>query len=135
MLRPKQIIDAIEFGRKRYVMTDTVVRLTKEWRDENIPGAKTWEAFELALILHRMLEVHQRGREASALDISRAIGMPRTTVLRRLAQLKQMGAVEQHGPRFTVVPAFMNAEHKIEGFKGRRDMWHRTDKKLPDTST
>jgi hypothetical protein len=135
MARPKQIIDAIKFGRERYVLADTVVRLTKEFRTDYVPGAKTWEAFQLLLILHRMIEVDQRGRESSALAVSRAIGMPRTTVQRRLEQLKQMGAVEQRGPRFTVVPTFMNAKHMLEGFERRRDMWGRAAKKMSTTGT
>jgi hypothetical protein len=67
---PKRIIDAIRMGHERYVLADTVVRLTEEFREDYIPGATTWEAFELLLILHRMLEAHQRGRESSALGPS-----------------------------------------------------------------
>jgi hypothetical protein len=132
---PKEIIDAIKFGHERYVLADTVVRLTQEFRDDYVPDAKMWEAFELLLILRRMIEAHQRGRKSSALGLSRAIAMPRTTVNRRLERLKTMGAVEQDGARFTVLPEFMNASHMIEGFKHRRDMWHRAAKKMSATDT
>jgi hypothetical protein len=132
---PKKIIDAIKFGRERYVLADTVVRLVEEFREDYLPNAKTWEAFELLLILRRMIEVHQRGRESSALGLSRTIGMPRTTVHRRLERLKTMGAIKQDGARFTVLPEFMNASHMVEGFKRRREMWHRAAKKLSATGT
>jgi hypothetical protein len=82
---PKGIIDAIKMGHQRYVLADTVVQLTEEFRDDYVPLAKAWEAFELLLILRRMLEAHQRGRESSALELSRAIGMSRTTVKRSQA--------------------------------------------------
>jgi DNA-binding transcriptional ArsR family regulator len=132
---PEQIIHAIKFGRERFVLADTVVRLTNQFRDDYFPGAKTWEGFTMLLILRRMAEVHQRRRPSSPSELSRAIGMPRTTVQRRLAQLKQIGAVEKRGPLFTLVPEFMNAEHMIDGFKRRRDMWHRAAKKMPTTGT
>jgi hypothetical protein len=132
---PKGIIDAIKMGHERYVLADTVVRLVEEFREDYIPGAKAWEAFELLLILRRMLDVHQRDKESSALGLSRAIGMPRTTVQRRLESLKKMGAIEQDGARFTVLPEFMNASHMIEGFKRRRDIWHRAAKKMSATGT
>jgi hypothetical protein len=130
---PKKIIDAIKFGRERYVLADTVVRLTEEFRADYIPHAKTWDAFTLLLILRRMLDVHQQGRESSAVAIARAISMPRTTVNRKLPQLKKLGAIEQQGARFTVLPEFMNAPHLVEGFKHRREVWHRADKKMSGT--
>jgi hypothetical protein len=132
---PKSIIDAIKMGHERYVLADTVVRLTEEFRADYAPSAKTWEAFALLLILRRMLDVHQRGRESSAVVIARAIGMPRTTVYRKLAQLKKMGAVAQNGSHFSVLPEFMNASHMIEGFKHRRQVWHRAYKKMSATDT
>jgi hypothetical protein len=132
---PRGIIDAIKLGHERYVLADTVVRLTEEFRDDYVPGAKTWEAFAMLLILRRMLDVHQRGRKSSALGLSRAIGMPRTTVQRRLENLKKMGAIEQDGARFTVLPEFMNASHMVEGFKRRRVIWHRAAKKMSATGT
>jgi hypothetical protein len=132
---PKSIIGAIKFGYQRYVLADTVVRLTEEFRADYVPRAKTWEAFALLLILRRMLDVHLRGRKSSAVQISRTIGMPRTTVYRKLAQLKKMGAIKQEGARFTVVPEFMNASHMLTGFKRRRDMWHGADKKMSAMDT
>jgi DNA-binding IclR family transcriptional regulator len=122
-------------GHERFVMADTVVRLCEEFRADYVPSAKTWEAFELLLLLHTMMLVHQRGRKSSALGLSRNIGMPRTTVLRRLEKLKEMGAVEQDRARFTVLPEFMNVSHRIEGFKRRRDMWQRAAKKMSATDT
>jgi hypothetical protein len=130
---PKGIINAIKMGHDRYIMADTVVRLTEEFRDDNFPGMKTWEAFVNLLILYRMLDAHQRGRKSSAVGISRTIGMPRTTVQRRLENLKKMGAIEQDGARFTVLPEFMNASRTVEGFKHRRELWHRADKKMSTT--
>jgi hypothetical protein len=92
---PKHIIDAIKMGHVRFVLADTVVRLTKEFREDYMPGARTWEAFELLLILRRMPEAHQRGQKLSALGLSLAVDMPRTTVLRRLEKLKKMGALNK----------------------------------------
>jgi hypothetical protein len=132
---PKSIIHAIQWGRERFVLADTVVQLTEGFRADYVPKLSTWEAFAMLLILRRMLDVHQRGRLSSPSGISRAIGMPRTTVYRRLELLKTIGAIEQRGSRFAVLPEFMNAPHKLAGFKRRRDMWHSADKKMSATDT
>jgi hypothetical protein len=126
----QKILDAIKFGHERYVLADTVVRLTEAFRADYVPDAKTWEAFALLLILRKMLEQQMNARPSSASTLSRAVGMPRTTVQRRLAQLTKLGAVEQHGSRFAVVPEFMNVSLRVEGFKHRREVWHRADKKM-----
>jgi hypothetical protein len=49
------------------------------------------------------------------------------------AQQKKLRATKQRGARFTVLPEFMNAPHLEEGFKRRREAWHRADKKLSGT--
>jgi hypothetical protein len=102
MARPKQIIDAIKFGRERYVLADTVVRLTKEFRTDYVPGAKTWEAFQLLLILHRMIEVDQRGRESSALVGSRRLSCHRHATHN---DATQAGTAQANGRRGTARPA------------------------------
>jgi DNA-binding IclR family transcriptional regulator len=79
-----------------------------------------------------MLTLTSRG-ESSAVANCSPIGMPRTTVNRKLAQLKKLRATEQQGARFTVLPEFMNARHLVVGFKRRREVWHRADKKLSGT--
>jgi len=119
---PQSIIDEIELGRERYAMAETVVKLMEGMRKDYLPNVKMWDAFTILLIARRMLQVHMRGQKASAAGISRAIGVSRTTVQRKLAQLKKMGAVEQQGARYSIVPAFMNSPHMVGGFRRRRDI-------------
>jgi DNA-binding transcriptional ArsR family regulator len=74
-------------------MADTVIRLMEGFRDDSLPGVRTWDAFVLLLIIRKIYEIHTAGREVTASALSRAVGMPRTTVLRKLAQLKEIGKV------------------------------------------
>jgi biotin operon repressor len=126
----RQILEEIKAGRQRYKMADTVVRLCEGFRADYMPSMKTWEAFVLLLILRKMLDQHVHGQPANASTLARSLGMPRTTVQRRLAQLKQIGAIKQHGSRFAVLSSYMNAPQMLLGFEHRRDMVRSASKKM-----
>jgi len=127
------ILDEIKLGRKRYTMAETVVRLTEGFRTDYMPHVRTWDAFTLLLILRKMIEQQMSRRPSSACTLSRTLHMPRTTVSRKLAQLKQMGAIEQHGSRFEVLATYMNSPQMVMGFKRRRDMMQSATKKMADS--
>jgi hypothetical protein len=76
----------------------------------------------MLLILRRMLDVHQRGKESSAVGISGATGITRTKVNRKRQMLIKMGAIEKHDARYVAPPEFMNVSQRVEGFKHRRDV-------------
>jgi len=129
------IIDELELGRQRYAMGETVVTLMEGFRKDYMPRVGTWDAFAMLLILRKMLEGHIRGQNASASGISRALGMPRTTVRRKLGLLEKLGAVESIGSRFRVLPAYMNSPHMIRGFRKRRDIVRQAPKKMAETGS
>src|SRR5262245_39010729 len=107
------IIHELELGRQRYAMAETVVTLMEGFRKDYMPNVRPWQAFVLLLILRKMLDMHMRGRAASASGISQALGMPRKTVRRKLGLLEKLGAVERIGLRFAVLPAYMNRPHMV----------------------
>jgi DNA-binding IclR family transcriptional regulator len=79
----------------------------------------------LILILHRIADMNQLGRGANASALAWSTGMPRTTVRRKLTQLKKAGLIEQRGPRYLLSATFLNRSHILRGFKRRREMvWH-----------
>ena len=124
---PREILDAIRLGYERYVMADTVVGLTEEFRDDYVPGTKSWGAFQVLLICARWWTFNSVVGKRRP---SRSSARP-PTVNRRLKLLAKMGALRQDQPhRFVVVPEFMNVMHRVEGFQRRREAWHRADKKL-----
>jgi biotin operon repressor len=129
------IIDALQLGRQRYALTEAIVRLTESYRDDYLPGTSTWDTFALILICQKMLAMHAVGREASASALARSIGMPRTTVLRKLAQLKKVGAIEQHGPRYLMATSYLNRPIALQGFKRRAAILRKTAKKLSNLDT
>jgi biotin operon repressor len=124
------IIDAIQLGRQRNAVVEAVVRLTESYRDDYLPGSTTLDAFAVVLICQKMLAMHAVGREVSASALSRAVGMPRTTVLRKLAQLKKIGAVEQRGRRYLMSSAFLNRPAALQGFKRRVAIVRKTTEEL-----
>jgi hypothetical protein len=100
-------------------MAETIIRLMEGFRDDYLPGMRTWDAFALLLIIRKMYEMHTAGRKATASALSRAVGMPRTTVLRKLSLLKKIGAVEKYGPHFMLSPKYFNNPRMLQGFKRR----------------
>jgi biotin operon repressor len=127
------ILDQIKLGRKRYAMAQTVVRLVEGFRADYMPQVKPWDTFALLFILRKMLEQQMSARPSSASTLSRALGMPRTTVSRKLAILRRIGAIEQHGSRFEVLATYMNSPEMVMGFKRRRDMVQSAAKKMADS--
>ena len=126
----KSIIDSLELGRQRYVMAETVIQMVEGFRRDYMPNVRTWDAFALLLLLRKMLDQHMAGRAASASALSRSVGMPRTTVQRKLAQLKKIGAIEQHGSRFMVSPTYMNSPKMLQGFRRRLDFIRSAPKRI-----
>jgi DNA-binding IclR family transcriptional regulator len=47
------------------------------------------------------------------------MGMPRTTVIRKLLALKRRGLVEQYGTKFVLSIDGINSPHLLEGFAKR----------------
>ena len=131
----KNILDAIHLGPSRFTMADAVVRLIESVRQDLDPELKTWQTFVNLLIMHRMWAAHRNGQLASASGIARSIGMPRSTVLRRLQRLEKKRAVERRGTRYAIVPEYFNSPHCVtdsgtKGFKRRVARWHEADKKM-----
>jgi hypothetical protein len=76
------ILDEIKLGRKRYAIAQTVVRLIEGFRADYMPRVKPRDTFTLLFILRKMLDPQMSARPSSASTLSRALGMPRTTVSR-----------------------------------------------------
>jgi DNA-binding transcriptional MocR family regulator len=132
---PQIIVDAIDLGPSRFTMVDAIVRLIESVRQDFDPDAKTWDTFINLLILHRMWATHRNGRLASAAGIAKSIGMPRSTVVRRLGHLQKRGAIERRGTRYALVPQFINSPAGVtdsgtRGFKRRVARWREADKKM-----
>jgi Winged helix-turn-helix DNA-binding len=127
---PKSISNEMLLGPQRNAMAELCIRLVECIRNDYFPGVKTCEAFELIVIVHRMFDMHAVGRSASASALARSTGIPRSTVQRRMSQLKLMGVVEPRGPRFLLSVSYMNKPNIFQGYKRRVDMLEHTPEKL-----
>jgi DNA-binding IclR family transcriptional regulator len=96
-------------------MAEMGIRLMEGFRDDYLPGMRTWDAFALLLIIRKMYEMHTAERKATASALSRAVGMPRTTVLRKLSLRNKIGAVEKYGLHFMLSPKYFNNPAHVAG--------------------
>jgi DNA-binding transcriptional ArsR family regulator len=118
---PKSLLEQLTFGKRaRRVVGDLIIELVETCRDDFKPDMPLCEFFMHVLIVGKMLTLHERGREASASDLSRLTGIPRTTVQRKLRVLSKEGAIERRGQRWIIVPSFFNTPLVIKGFKRRQ---------------
>jgi DNA-binding transcriptional ArsR family regulator len=118
---PKSLLEQLTFGKRaRRVVADLIIELVETCRDDFMPGTPLCEFFMYVLIGGKMLSLHERGREASASDLSRLTGIPRTTVQRKLRELSQAGAIERRGHRWIITPSFFNTPLVLKGFKRRQ---------------
>lgn len=129
------IIDTLQLGCQRYTLMEAIVTLTESYRSDYLPGSSTWDVFGLVLICQRMLAMHAVGRAASASALARSTGIPRTTMLRKLAKLKKIGAIEQRDPRYLISTAYLNRSKALQGFKRRVAILRKTAKKLSNLDT
>jgi hypothetical protein len=118
---PKSSIHAFHLGKQRHALVSLVIRLCETARDDGFPDMTTCDFFMAMLILERMYEQNQRGREASASELSRSTGIPRTTMRRKLRDLARRGAIERRGHRFVITSSFFNSPFMMRGF-GRRSL-------------
>jgi hypothetical protein len=116
----KTIIDDIALGPQRQALGDAVIQLIESVRDDMFPYMPTWEFFQHVVIMRQMCEMHERNRKASAHALTRATAIPPSMMRQRLRELLDLGAVEQRGAGYALVPAFFNSESMLRRFKLRR---------------
>jgi len=114
-------------------MAEHIIGFVESARDDFFPGIPSWEAFMLFIIIHRLFSINETGHAANVSELTRATGIPRTTMQRKLAFLKRKGFIEQLGSRFVVSPEQVNKPHALRGFWGRLHKVRGWPKKVVDT--
>ena len=131
---PKSLLEQLTFGKRaRRVVADLIIELVETCRDDVMPGTPLCEFFMYVLIGGKILMLHERGREASASDLSRLTGIPRTTVQRKLRTMLKLGAIERCGRRWIIVPSFFNTPLVIKGFRRRQVIVSHAREKIATT--
>jgi len=116
----RETLDQILLSKQRYAVADLVVQLTERARDDMLPFMTTWEFFQEIMIIRAMYEMHERGEEASAINLSRSTTIPLLMLEERLKELLAHKAIEQRGNGYVLVPTFFNSEFMLRGFRMRR---------------
>jgi biotin operon repressor len=120
---PNSVVQQIKKARQRYAMADAVVRSCEGFRADYLPTMSTCEAFTLLLVLRTMIDQHMQDRPVKLGTLAEALDISRSTLQRKLAHLKRIGAVEQTGTHYFVVPLFMNSPRMMVGYERRKIMW------------
>jgi len=129
-MHTRSVLNAVILWKQRYAMGELIIRLMEGFRDDYMPRMRICEAFELLVVLEKLVDLHEVHRLGTASAISRSTDLPRTTVHRRLRHLNKLGAVERRGSGFLLVPAFLNSPLMLEGFKQRVHRVVRAPQKL-----
>lgn len=116
---PKSIISQIAFGPERWLLADCVIKYVEAMRENYAPTSTAVEAFVVLLVLHRVYEINQRGREATASELARSVGLPRTTLLSTLHKMVGAGTLELRYSRYVISAASLNRPDVVRRFKSR----------------
>jgi hypothetical protein len=130
---PQSTAAQLILGKQRHALMDLIARYLESARDDYLPGESLSDFVTCILIVHKMHDMHQLGREATASALSRALRTPRTTLLGKLAHLKKIGVIKQNGSRFVLSPAYLNQPHILLGFKRRLRSVRGGTRKLTET--
>jgi hypothetical protein len=116
---PQSTAAQLILGKQRHALMELIARYLESARDDYLPGESLSDFVTCILIVHKMHDMHQLGREATASALSRALRTPRTTLLSKLAHLKKTGVIKQNGSRYVLSAAYLNQPHILLGFKRR----------------
>jgi hypothetical protein len=131
---PRSVASAVQLAPQRCVMAENCISFVESARDDFFPGIPSWEAFTLIVILFKLFKINEAGRAASASELTRATGIPRTTMHRKLAYLKRKGFIERFRSRFLLSPEQVNQPHMLRGFWGRLHKVRGWPKKVVDAT-
>ena len=90
------------YGRERARVARLVLNLLHTVRNAYTPELTLEEASEFLFLMMHLFIGHVQGKPLSASRLARVAEMPRTTVLRRLAVLIEVGYLERIGNRYYV---------------------------------
>jgi DNA-binding transcriptional ArsR family regulator len=105
---------------QRHLMWVGLFRAMESVGNDYLPGEPFYQAFTKIIIVHSMFYSALNGRTTSVSEISRRSGVPRQTVVRKLAELTKKGIVEQRGRRYIPVLSFFNQAGATRRFEKRR---------------
>jgi predicted transcriptional regulator len=98
-------------SRERLIVAEAAVRFGRVFNTELFGGYPATQA-DATWVLRAVVIGHLRGRPMTTRRIARYIGMPRTTVLRRLQFLLRLGYVRREGRVYWLSERYLRAPPK-----------------------
>jgi hypothetical protein len=89
----------------------------------------------LFIIISRLFNINEAVRAASASELTRATGIPKTTMHRKLAYLQRKGFIERLDSCFVLSPGQVNKPCALRGFWGHLHKVRRWPKKVVETTS
>jgi predicted transcriptional regulator len=97
--------------RERLIVAEAAIQFDRAFNSELFVGYPAMQA-DATWVLRAVVIGHLRGRPMTTRRIARYIGMPRTTVLRRLQLLLQLDYVRRKGRAYCVSERYLRAPPK-----------------------
>lgn len=98
-------------SRERLIVAEAAVRIERAFISELFYGYAATQA-DATWVLRAVVIGHLRGRPMSTRRIARYVGMPRTTVLRRLQSLLRLDYVRRDGSAYCLSERYLSAPPK-----------------------
>jgi hypothetical protein len=98
-------------SRERLIVAEAAIRFGRVFNAELFGGYPATQA-DATWVLRAIVIGHLRGRPMTTRGIARYIGMPRTTVLRRLQYLLRLDYVRRNGRTYCLSERYLGAPPK-----------------------
>lgn len=98
----------IDYARERLVIARLVLAIMRARAEHYYPELGLAASYELQMVATAVFIGHLGQHPLGATEIGRMIGMPRPTVLRKLATLIRRGIVVKKGRGYCLVPEAVN---------------------------
>jgi predicted transcriptional regulator len=98
-------------SRERLIVAEAAIRFGRVFNSELFDAYSATQE-DATWVLRAVVIGHLRGRPMTTRRIARYIGMPRTTVLRRLQLLLRLGYVRREGRAYCVSERYLRAPPK-----------------------
>jgi DNA-binding transcriptional ArsR family regulator len=127
---PRTAVQRVLLFKQRHAMAETFIHVIESCRDDYFPGETLENVISFVLIIEKMTDINEVGREATASALSRSIGIPRATLRRKLVLLTRLGLIDQRRSRYVISPGGLNHPLMLQGYKDRLTLLANATKKM-----
>lgn len=127
---PRTAVQQVLLLKQRHMMAETFIHVMEGCRDDYFPGETLENVISFVLIIEKMTDINEVGREATASALSRSIGISRATIRRKLVMLARLGLIERRRSRYVISPEGLNHPLMLQGYRERLTLLANATKKM-----